>query len=128
MHPILLHTVYTGNSLEPEEINGTCRKKIHTEIMAGGFTVNLYSQFTVITLAERTAYTLKIYVPYNSHNVMQIVSVCTITVKKKLHHLTIRWRQTSNPNITKLTTQSIVLFDELIIICLVKKLLACYGT
>ena len=51
MHPILLHFVYTGNLLGPEETNGTCRKKIHTEIMARGFTVNLYSQFTVVTLA-----------------------------------------------------------------------------
>jgi len=52
MRPILLHTMYTGNLFGPEQINGTCRKTIHTEIMARGFTVNLRSQFTVITLAE----------------------------------------------------------------------------
>ena len=82
MHPILLHSVYMGNLLGPEEINGPCRKTIHIEIMARGFTVNLYSQFTVITLAVWTAYTLTIYVLYNSHNVMHSVSACTFTVKK----------------------------------------------
>ena len=89
MHPILLHFVYTGNLLGPEETNGTCRKKIHTEIMARGFTVNLYSQFTAITLAVWTAYNLTIYVPYNSHNVMHSVSACTFTVKNtttSFHH------------------------------------------
>lgn len=95
--------------------------------MARGFTVNLYSQFTVITLAEWTAYTPKIYVPYNSHNVMHSVNACIFTVKKQLHHLSINWIQTSNPNITHLTTQGTVLLDKLIITCLVKKLLACYG-
>jgi len=128
MRPILLHTVYTRNLLGLEEINGTCRKTIHIEIMARGFTVNLYSQFTVITLAEWTAYTLQIYVPYNPHNVMHSVSACTCTVKKQLHHLTINCRQTSNPNITQLTIQSTILHDKLTIICLVKKLLACYRT
>jgi len=93
--------------------------------MARGFTVNLHSQFIVITLAEQTAYTLKIYVPYNSHNVMHSVNACTFTVKKKHYHLTINWRKTSNPNITQLITKSTVLFDKLVIICLAKKLLAC---
>jgi len=82
MHPILLHTMYTGNLLGPEGINGTCRKAIHIEIIARGFTINLHSQFTVITLTEWTVYTLKIYVLYNSHNVMHGVSACTFTVKK----------------------------------------------
>jgi hypothetical protein len=52
--------------------------------MARGFTVNLYSKFTVIKLAKWTAYTLKIYLPYNSHNVMHRVSACAFTVKKQL--------------------------------------------
>ena len=68
MHPILLHTVYIVNLLGPEEINGTYRKTIHMEMMDRGFTVYLYSQFTMMT--EWPAYTLKIYVLYCTIHIM----------------------------------------------------------